>query len=186
MDKRMEELLNYERRVIEDRQQLSKLIEETDVNDTKLMKEKLEFFQQEIGYLNRQVEFLKCDMERRENQVIQQASSYTQTQTSIPGMEPVPQRSHENERMPRMEPAPQRVYENERIPKTEPVQQRVYGNERMPETEPIPQKISEKRDMEKRLYYKTLNLVYSQGKMLLLLEKMVITQIHLLILVMVV
>ena len=42
MDKRMEELLNYERRVIEDRQQLSKLIEETDVNDTKLMKEKLD------------------------------------------------------------------------------------------------------------------------------------------------
>lgn len=149
MDKRMEELLNYERRVIEDRQQLSKLIEETDVNDTKLMKEKLDFFQQEIGYLNRQVEFLKCDMERRENQVIQQASSYTQTQTFISVMEPTPQKTYGNERIPRMEPAPQRVYENERIPKTEPVQQRVYGNERMPETEPIPQKISEKRDMEK-------------------------------------
>ena len=44
MDKRMEELLNYERRVIEDRQQLSKLIEESDVNDTNLMKEKLQFF----------------------------------------------------------------------------------------------------------------------------------------------
>ena len=176
MDKRMEDLLNYERRVIEDRMQLSKLMEESDVKDTQFMKEKLEFFRQEIGYLNRQVEFLKCDMERRESPagalgqgMPSQVPSYAQRQTFMPEMEQMSQRAYGNERMPEMEATPQRAYGNERMPGMEPMPQRAYGNQGIPGMEPmpqrayeneefyqneripepIPQKIPEKRDMEK-------------------------------------
>lgn len=126
MNKRMENLLNYEKRVIEDRRQLSKLIEESDVEDTQFMKEKLNFLQQEIGYLSRQVEFLKWDTERREH-------SHIQPQTYTQGVEP----------------ATQSKYENQRVTRVEPVSQNVYRNGRMSGREQIPQQISKKRDMEK-------------------------------------
>lgn len=66
MEKRMTDLFAYEKRLLEDRQQLSKLIEESNVNDTKIVQEKLEFFQREIEYLNRQVQYIKQDMEKQE------------------------------------------------------------------------------------------------------------------------
>ena len=168
MDKRMEELLNYERRVIEDRQQLSKLIEESDVNDTNLMKEKLQFFQQEIGYLNRQVEFLKCDLERREGPVIRQGNfsnenAMVYAKNNMRGSNPQVGQNipYGKQGFPRDErvanplgqemssQAPFYTQTKVFVPGMEPTPQRAYENERIPGMEPTPQKVYKKRDMEK-------------------------------------
>lgn len=64
MNKRMARLLEYEKRLIEDRQHLQRLMEESQLEDTELIKSKLEYFQQEIQYMYRQSEYLKADLER--------------------------------------------------------------------------------------------------------------------------
>ncbi len=65
MNERLAKVLEYENRLMHDRQQLQRLIAESDGNDAQLVKEKLEFFTQEIAYLNRQVQTLKAELDAK-------------------------------------------------------------------------------------------------------------------------
>lgn len=64
MDKRMMELLEFEKRLLQDREQLQKLLEENEMTDSQLVKDKLNFFKQEIEHMNRQVKILSYDLEK--------------------------------------------------------------------------------------------------------------------------
>ena len=61
MNERMARLLDYEKRLIQDRQQLLELLAESETTDSQLMNYKLECFQKEIAFLNYQVELLKVE-----------------------------------------------------------------------------------------------------------------------------
>ncbi len=59
MSQRLNRILEYEKRLIQDRQQLLELLSESDGTDEELARYKLECFQKEIAFMNRQVELLK-------------------------------------------------------------------------------------------------------------------------------
>lgn len=62
MNRRIEEIMNFEKRLLQDRMQLQHLIDEQDVHDSEMMQHKLQNFKQEIEYMQRQLEYLKADI----------------------------------------------------------------------------------------------------------------------------
>ena len=61
MKERWNRVLEYENRLIQDRQQLLDLLKESDGKDSQLMQYKLECFQKEIAFMNHQLELLKAE-----------------------------------------------------------------------------------------------------------------------------
>jgi len=59
MSVKMNRILEYEKQLIQDRQQLLELLSETPEENEELVRYKLECFQKEIAFMNRQVELLK-------------------------------------------------------------------------------------------------------------------------------
>lgn len=59
MSEKLNRLLEYEKRLIQDRQKLMELLSESEGADEELVSYKLECFQKEIAFMNRQVELLK-------------------------------------------------------------------------------------------------------------------------------
>ncbi|MBQ9141946.1 MAG: DUF2339 domain-containing protein [Lachnospiraceae bacterium] len=59
MDKRLSKILDYEKQLIQSRQQLLGLLVESEEADSELLQYKLQCFQKEIAFMNRQVELLK-------------------------------------------------------------------------------------------------------------------------------
>ncbi len=68
MRERLSRVLEYEKRLIQDRQQLLELLAQTDESDGELLRYKLECFQKEIAFMNRQVELLKEGARRRQRE----------------------------------------------------------------------------------------------------------------------
>lgn len=77
MNERLAKVLEYEQRLLQDRQQLQRLIAESDGKDPLIIKNKLEYFSHELGYMSRQVELLKGE--------VQQAQAQTQMAQTPPG-----------------------------------------------------------------------------------------------------
>ena len=59
MREKLNRILEYEKRLIQDRQQLMELMSEAPEDNEELVRYKLECFQKEIAFMNRQVELLK-------------------------------------------------------------------------------------------------------------------------------
>lgn len=60
MNERLSRVLDYEKRLLEDRKQLQELIAESEREDSQIVKDKLEYFSQELAYMNRQVGLLRA------------------------------------------------------------------------------------------------------------------------------
>lgn len=59
----MKNIMNYEKRLLQDRMQLQQLIEESNINDTEMLRGKISHFQIEIEYMVSQLECLKESVE---------------------------------------------------------------------------------------------------------------------------
>ena len=68
MNERLAKVLEYEQRLMQDRQQLQRLIAESDGKDPLIIKNKLEYFSHELGYMSQQVELLKGEVQQAQMQ----------------------------------------------------------------------------------------------------------------------
>ena len=92
MNERMTRIMNYEKRLLQDRMQLQLLIEESDACDTEMIKSKINHFKQEIEYMEQQLEYLTSDLDARtyEENISPEKPAITQPeQTIISTPEPV-------------------------------------------------------------------------------------------------
>ncbi|MBQ6697248.1 MAG: DUF2339 domain-containing protein [Lachnospiraceae bacterium] len=64
MSERLNRLLEYEKRLMQDREQLMELMREHSQEDGQLVEYKLQCFQQELAFLNQQLEMMKADARR--------------------------------------------------------------------------------------------------------------------------
>jgi len=78
MDERLTKILDYEKRLLEDRQQLQELIAESETNESQIVKNKLEYFSQELAFMNRQVGLLRAGVRQRAENVASQVSPVVQ------------------------------------------------------------------------------------------------------------
>lgn len=65
MSLQMSKLLEYEKKILENRRELQELTREQGLTDDEAMKNKLDYFQDELHYMESQLGFLKADLERR-------------------------------------------------------------------------------------------------------------------------
>lgn len=65
MDPQMRKLLDYEKKLLDNRKELHELIQEQEQCKDEAMKEKLNHFQAELLYMEKQLAFLKLDMEQQ-------------------------------------------------------------------------------------------------------------------------
>lgn len=65
MNERMTKIMNYEKRLLQDRMQLWHLMDECESDDTEVMEGKIRHFKQEIEYMESQLCLLKNEMEER-------------------------------------------------------------------------------------------------------------------------
>lgn len=65
MNERMTKIMNYEKRLLQDRMQLWHLMDECEADDTEVMEGKIRHFKQEIEYMESQLCLLKNEMEER-------------------------------------------------------------------------------------------------------------------------
>jgi len=78
MDERLTKILDYEKRLLEDRQQLQELIAESETNESQIVKNKLEYFSQELAFMNRQVGLLRAGVRQRAENVASQVPPVVQ------------------------------------------------------------------------------------------------------------
>ena len=92
MSVKMNRILEYEKQLIQDRQQLLELLSETPEENEELVRYKLECFQKEIAFMNRQVELLKEEANTvQATQNVQRAGTFAEQmkQTSQAEMSPM-------------------------------------------------------------------------------------------------
>lgn len=65
MNERMTKIMNYEKRLLQDRMQLWHLMDECEADDTEVMEGKIRHFKQEIEYMESQLCLLKNEVEER-------------------------------------------------------------------------------------------------------------------------
>ena len=65
MNPQMQKLLEYEKKLLENRKELQKLVQEQEFCNDEAMEEKLNHFQIELHYMEKQLGFLKADMEKQ-------------------------------------------------------------------------------------------------------------------------
>ena len=65
MDERMNKLLDLEKQILINRQELQKLMQESGTSDKNLMNDKFNQLNQEIEFMHRQVQFLQYDFNRK-------------------------------------------------------------------------------------------------------------------------
>lgn len=65
MNERMTKIMNYEKRLLQDRMQLWHLMDECETDDTEVMEGKIRHFKQEIEYMESQLCLLKNEVEER-------------------------------------------------------------------------------------------------------------------------
>ena len=64
MDERMTKLLDLEKQILQDRQELQKLMQESGTSDRNLMNDKFNQLEQELEFMHRQVRFLQYDLNK--------------------------------------------------------------------------------------------------------------------------
>ena len=70
MDERMNRLLDLEKKILINRQELQRLMQESGASDKNLMNDKLNQLNQEIEFMRRQVQFLQYDLNRKNSTVV--------------------------------------------------------------------------------------------------------------------
>lgn len=83
MNERLAKVIEFEERLLQDRRQLQRLIAESDGKDPLIIKNKLEYFSHELGYMSRQAELLKSEVQQAQMQMHAQPQMYQQPQTVV-------------------------------------------------------------------------------------------------------
>lgn len=133
----LNEILEYEKRLLEDREQLRRLVENSSANSA-IEQDKLNFFRTELAYMNKQLELLS-----------RQQAANVHMAGAIPAQQPV--------QAPVRQPVNQPIQVHQ--PMQQPVQQPVYQQVR----QPIPPQMvrSNSEDLEKRFGKTIMGIVAS-------------------------
>lgn len=90
MDKNLEEILAYEDRLLQDRQQLQRLIAECEGDKRELIQDKLDYFSKELQYMQSQAESLRKSMGAQVTEVPQPLQNPMPSMQQAQSMPPVP------------------------------------------------------------------------------------------------
>ena len=140
MSIRLNQLLNYEKRLMADRKQLLELLEESNLNDEqdkKLLRYKLESFQRELQYLEQQTILFKNELEAQE--VLRSQTAEEKKQNDVPIQEAGPQVVEEQKRKALQEPMGEKAVEE------------VWKQSVSVAKEQQTTSVSEKKDLEKAI-----------------------------------
>lgn len=84
MNRRMEEIMDFEKRLLQDRMQLQHLLDGQDIHDSEMMQHKLQNFNQEMEYMQRQLEYFKSGIEKKNVQKMMTEQEAGEVRAAVP------------------------------------------------------------------------------------------------------